>query len=497
MGVGGLVKLHPRAFEPDNGRVLEHARQEAVPPKDATLNAAIQNATHRDVLVGKVARGGATAFVIYGIGIGLTYLSQLVVARVVGVETFGLYTYVFAWMVVLVYVSTLGFDVGVLRFIPVYRTEGAWPLLRGVIQYAQRRSALVAVLVALAGCVPVLAWGSTPERRDTFLVGFALVPILALLRIRCAVVRAQGGVVLALAPDRIVREGVLIGLIGFATLGLDWTIDAPLTMAATLVGAAVGLCCTMVAIRLRSSGSDNFVAPAYDAPTWRKAAIPLVIMGATEVALNRTGIILLGWFADTKDAGIYGLAFNVALVVTLPRIAVNTLFAPEIAGLYMRNDKATMQLLITKSATWTLCVGVGIAFVLYILAEPLLAWFGPGYEAGAPALRILLIGQVLIACAGSQLYVMTMTGHEREAAVLLVCSAIANVGASLILISYLSSTGAAIGTAATLIVWNVAMAIFLKRRLGLLPGVFAFARQLVMRSQSIRRTTNGGSRKER
>ena len=132
-------------------------------------------------------------------------------------------------------------------------------------------------------------------------------------------------------------------------------------------------------------------------------------------------------------------------------------------------------------------MGVGIAFVLYILAEPLLAWFGPGYEAGVPALRILLIGQVLIASAGSQLYVMTMTGHEREAAVLLVCSAVANVGASFILISYLSSTGAAIGTAATLVVWNMAMAIFLKRRLGLLPGVFAFVRALVTTRPSVDR----------
>lgn len=482
MGVGGFVKLYFRASEPVNGRILQHAPQQA-----ATQKAATKDAAHQDVLVGKVARGGAKAFLIYSVGIGLTYLSQLVVARVVGVETFGLYTYVFAWMVVLVYFSTLGFDVGVLRFIPVYKTKGASPLLRGVIQYAQRRSAAVAVLVALAGSVAVLAWGSTPERRDTFLVGFALVPILALLRIRCAVVRALGGVVLALAPDRIVREGVLIGLIGFITLGLGWTVDAPLTMAATLAGAAVGLGCTLVAMRLRPPGSSNFVVPAYDAPTWRKAAIPLVIMGATEIALNRTGIILLGWFADTKDAGIYGLAFNIALVVTLPRIAVNTLFAPEIAGLYMRNDKATMQVLITKSATWTLCMGVGIAFVLYILAEPLLAWFGPGYEAGVPALRILLIGQVLIASAGSQLYVMTMTGHEREAAVLLVCSAVANVGASFILISYLSSTGAAIGTAATLVVWNVAMAIFLKRRLGLLPGVFAFVRAIVTTRPSVDR----------
>ena len=172
-------------------------------------------------------------------------------------------------------------------------------------------------------------------------------------------------------------------------------------------------------------------------------------------------------------------------MVTLPRIAVNTLFAPEIAALYARNDKATMQVLITSATTWTLCLGAGIAAVLFILAEPFLAWFGPGYEAGAPTLRILLIGQVLIAGAGSQLHVMAMTGHERSAAVLLVCSAVANVGVSMILIEFLGSTGAAIGTTTTLVVWNAAMAVFLNRQLGLLPGVFAIARKRIMKSTSI------------
>jgi len=81
--------------------------------------------------VSRVARGGVTAFFVYGAGFGLTYCSQLVIARIVGVDTYGVYAYVFAWMVVLAYFSTLGFDVGLLRFVPAYEAERAWPLLQG------------------------------------------------------------------------------------------------------------------------------------------------------------------------------------------------------------------------------------------------------------------------------------------------------------------------------------------------------------------------------
>jgi O-antigen/teichoic acid export membrane protein len=426
--------------------------------------------------VSRVARGGVTAFFIYGAGFGLTYCSQLVIARIVGVDAYGVYAYVFAWIVILAYISTLGFDVGLLRFVPTYEATRAWPLLSGVIQYAQRRAVFVGVCVIAIGICVIDGWVSSPELRRTFLAGFSLVPILALVRIRCSAVRAFGGVVSGLVPDSLVRDGTLIALIVIASTGFGWTVNAPLVMVAALISSTLGLICTGPAMRHRRPRAIYNTLPAYDAAAWRRAAIPLVILGATELLLNRTGVILLGWITDTKDAGIYSLAFNIAFVVTLPRVAINTLFAPVMSDLYARRDTGTMQILLTRTSSWTFCAGLCIASALFVLADPLLAWFGAGYDAGVTALRILIIGQVMAASAGSQLQVMTMTGHERGAAVLLVSCAIVNAGASAALIAMLSLTGAAIGTAASLVIWNVVMALFLLRRLRLLPGMLASIR---------------------
>lgn len=148
-------------------------------------------------------------------------------------------------------------------------------------------------------------------------------------------------------------------------------------------------------------------------------------------------------------------------------------------------SRSRVMVLITKAASWTFCAGICIAAALFVLAEPLLAWLGAGYEAGVPALRILLISQVMAASAGSQLYVMTMTGHERSAAVLLVFCAMINAGASAVLIGMFGLIGAAIGTALSLVVWNVAMALFLWRRLNLLPGVLPFFRISLEKEPSV------------
>jgi len=423
--------------------------------------------------ISRVVRGSFAAFVIYSAGIGLTYCSQLLIARFVGVAAYGVYAYVFAWMTVLAYLSALGFDVALLRFLPAYEAEHKWPLFRGVIQYAERRAAIAGVSCILVGVCVVTYEGLSPQLRNTFLIGLMLVPVWALLWIRCSILRAFGGVVLAIAPDRVVRDGLLVGFVAFASLGLGWSLDATMAITATVVSSAIALCVASFAVRRLHPGAIDNILPAYDAPAWRRAAIPLVIIGATEALMNRTGVIMLGWIGDTEAAGIYSLAFNIAFVVALPRIAINTLFAPTVSSLFSRKDQLLLRALITSAASWTLAGSACIALTLFVLAEPFLAWFGPGYEAGVPALRILLVGQVIVAGTGSQLSLMTMTGCERGAATLLVLSAVLNAAASAALIGLFGLTGAAISSAATLIIWNLAMALFLWRHLSLLPGVLA------------------------
>jgi O-antigen/teichoic acid export membrane protein len=436
----------------------------------------MRDAVRRGGLVKRVARASVFAFAIYIAGAGLTYCAQLSIARIVGAHSFGIYAYAFAWMTVLAYFSALGFDIALLRFVPAYQGQQAWGLLRGVVQYAERRAALVGIGIILIGFSIITIWsgGASPELTNTFLVGFILVPVLAVLWIRCSAARAFGGIVSALTPDRIVRDGVLLGLVGTASLGLGWNINATSVMVATLVSSLMALGLAGLAMRrLRPFAAAN-VLPTYAARrTWRQTSLPLLIIGAAEILMNRMGVILLGWLGDMKEAGIYTMAFNIAFLSVLPRTAVNAMFAPAISDLFTRHDRAMLKVLIARAATWTFYGAACIALALWLVAEPVLAWSGRDFVAGVPALHILLGGQAVAAVAGSQLQLMTMTGHERDAAVILISIVTVNALAGAPLISLLGLYGAAISYTASLILWNVAMGFFVWRRLRVLPGPLA------------------------
>ncbi|MGH7088727.1 MAG: lipopolysaccharide biosynthesis protein, partial [Stellaceae bacterium] len=247
-------------------------------------------------LPAKLARGSATALLVYTAGAGLTYCAQLALTRTIGTSGYGVYAYVFAWVTVLAYASALGFDVSLLRFVPAYLAPRAFDLLQGVVVYSRRRVAVVGCGIAFTGavCTLILSGDLPPDLAGTFLVGFMVVPILALLWISVAVVRGFGSVASALAPDRMVRDGVLLVLVLLATQVVGWRIDAPLAMVATLLGSTAGLGLVSLGMRRLCPCDLNGVTPAYDVPTWRRTALPLVVIGVAEALMNRTGVLLLG-----------------------------------------------------------------------------------------------------------------------------------------------------------------------------------------------------------
>src|SRR5689334_22637619 len=124
-----------------------------------------------------LARASIASLATLVVGAGLTCASQLVIARIIGPDSYGIYAYVLAWVTLLGYLSTLGFHVSLLRFVPAYQARNEWALARGVIRYAQRGTAGTAIGIALIGACTILVLRGTmrPELGLSFLLGMMTV----------------------------------------------------------------------------------------------------------------------------------------------------------------------------------------------------------------------------------------------------------------------------------------------------------------------------------
>lgn len=107
-----------------------------------------------------------------------------------------------------------------------------------------------------------------------------------------------------------------------------------------------------------------------------------------------------------------------------------------------------------------IALSLPVALGLIVFGKPILATvFGPEYAAGALALAILCVGQLLNAGFGSVGNILNMTGHERDTVLGVAIGAISNVALNLLLIPPLGIDGAAIAIAMSLLIWNSWLAI--------------------------------------
>jgi O-antigen/teichoic acid export membrane protein len=422
-----------------------------------------------------LAAASISAFVVFAGGAGLTYVTHLVTARIVGPDSYGVYAYVLAWVTLLAYLSTLGFHVSLLRFLPAYRAKQDWPRARGIIQYSQRGAAGTSIAIVLIGILVILALHGSirPELANTFLVGLAAVPFIALHLIGAAAVRAFGGVVTALAPERIVRDSLSVALIAAVFWSNLFHPDAPLAMVAMLASSVVTLALVQIFLRRLRPEALQHEKAAYAAEDWFRPTLPLTIIMIADNLMSRSGVISLGLIGNTRDAGIFFVAFNIALLTALPRMAVATVFAPTVSELFARGDQAGLQAVAAKAACLSLLGTACAAVPLLLIIHPLLAWFGYEFVAGAPVVVILVLGQLFAAACGPQQHLITMTGHERTGAAILVACALSNFIACMLTIGSFGMTGAAFAMTGTLVAWNIAMAIFIYRRLHIVPGLIA------------------------
>ena len=169
---------------------------------------------------------------------------------------------------------------------------------------------------------------------------------------------------------------------------------------------------------------------------------------------------------------MYAVACRTADLVAFALAAINTIFIPHIAALHAQGDRSGLQAMVTTTSRWASLSALVVALPLFALPGLVLSVFGDAFASGSTALRILLLGQLVNATAGSVDPMLTMTGHERQAAVVLGGAAIGQIALCVALIPGFGAEGAAVANALTVVGWNLAMAALVWKKLRIVPSVF-------------------------
>ncbi len=455
----------------DNGRSGGRLRENI-----ATFMGFLRTALTSNDERSRTQRIALTAFAIRVASAGIAYAMQVVLARWMGSFEYGIFVYVWVWVLVFGGLAPLGLNTAAIRFIPEHREKGEWGLLRGLLWESRGIAFGVSTaLAAGAALVLYLAPGIVGPAYllPAFLMVFCL-PAYGFTTTQDCIGRGFGWINLALIPPFILRPFLLLSAMVVANIA-----GAPM-MATT--AAACAIFATWVAGLVQFIMMQRRIAQAVPAAPrvrktslWLTTALPILLIEGFELLLQNTDIMVIAHFMQASDAGVYFAALKTISLVSFVHFAVGSAVANKFSTMNARGDEVALRGYIRDGARWTFWPSLAGAICLLILGKPLLSMFGPSFTDAYGIMFILAVGLVIRATMGPAEFVLNMLGEQKLSAAILFFTAALNLALNIWLVPWFGLAGAASATSACLITSSLLFYVVARWRLDIDISVWARA----------------------
>src|SRR6186713_2132328 len=421
-------------------------------------------------------RLAGTIFIIRVFSAALAYFSQILLARWMGGSDYGVYVYVWTWVLLLGSMMDFGISASAQKIIPEYRTSGEHALLRGFLAGSRWMTFAVSSIVSLllAGVVKGLSPWIDANAIVPLYLGCLTLPAFVVANTQDGIARSHDWMRLGLMPQFIVRQSLIIGFTAGA-FALGFHLGATTAMLASLAavwGAMIG---QMVVLNRRLGSHIESGPKAYDFRGWLRTSLPILLVESFYLLLSYTDVLVLQQFRSSEEVGVYFAVIKTLALVSFIHYAMSATTAHRFTEYHAAGDTARLASYVAYAIKWTFWPSLAATLILLALGKPLLWLFGPQFTAGYDIMFIAAIGLVVRAAIGPVERLLNMLGHQKICALAYALAFVMNVILCIALVPRFGGHGAAAATSISLVFETVLLFWIVRKRLGL--HVLAFGKR--------------------
>jgi len=392
--------------------------------------------------------------------------SQVLLARWMGSFEYGVFIYVWTWVMIVGSLSDMGLSSAARRFIPEYTELGQTAHLRGFLTGARRLA--VAISCAIGGVAALFVYAFS-DRLDPFVVvplyiACATVPAWARGQVQAGIAQSYEWPNLAFVPFFIVRQLAMTALIGAAWLYGAPT-DAVLAMVVTMTASWAVTLGQGAWLKRRLTSKIAAGEQTYDVKSWLSTSLPIFVVESFYLLLTYVDIIALEHLGSPRDVAVYYAGARLLAIVAFVYFAIASATTHKFTRYHVAGDSERLKRFFAETARWTFWPSLALCVGILALGKPLLNLFGPEFDAGYSAMVILAAGLLARAAVGPAERLLNMLGDRKPCAAIYALAFVVNLALCIALIPRFGVDGAAMATSAALSVESILLYVTVRRRL--------------------------------
>ena len=420
-------------------------------------------------------RLAGTIFIIRVDSAAMAYLSQILLARWMGGSDYGVYVYVWTWVLLLGSMMDFGISASAQKIIPGYRTGGEQALLRGFLSGSRWMTFVVSTIVSvlLAGVVKMLSPWIDANAVVPLYIGCITLPAFVVANTQDGIARSHDWMRLGLMPQFIIRQSLIIGFTAGA-FALGFNLGATAAMLASAAAVWIAMIGQMIVLNRRLDVQVGPGAKAYDFSGWLAISLPILLVESFYLLLSYTDVLVLQQFRSSEEVGVYFAVVKTLTLVSFIHYAMSATTAHRFAEYHALGDKARLSAYVAHAIRWTFWPSLAATILLLALGKPLLWLFGPQFVVGYDIMFVAAIGLVVRSAIGPVERLLNMLGHQHICALAYALAFAANLVLCIVLVPRFGGLGAAAATSVALVFETALLFWIVRRRLGL--HVLAFGK---------------------
>ncbi|WP_146216716.1 oligosaccharide flippase family protein [Thalassospira sp. 11-3] len=417
----------------------------------------------------------AAIFVLFAnaFSAGMMFLISLLISRYGGKEIFGFFSVILGLIVAATPVATFGMDAAIVRFLPVYRSEGRGSLVSRIQRFVLFFSGSISLLGGLGLAVLLVNF-----RGYDWGIGISTgvcLPLSVVLVVSQGIIRANENVSIAVMPEAIVRPlifSICISVFLFARMETLSLISIVFSYAIALIFSNFFAFIVIIKKRYVDWNFESRIG-FKDIRLWLNVGASVVFSNISISLINQSPVIVAGIVLSAFDAGEIGAVSRLAMLVSFALTAVNSIITPFLSRAIIVGDKMEVQSIVTRAMAFSIFIAVPVCIVFYLFSPFLLSAFGADYLKAVPFLRIMLCAYVVHVAAGPSISLLNISGlHKVTSRIMMLWTCLVLCGLLISMTVYGISGGvlvAAISTAG----YPLLLAVICYKALGIDTTIFS------------------------
>ncbi|MEL7598200.1 MAG: oligosaccharide flippase family protein, partial [Clostridiaceae bacterium] len=355
----------------------------------------------------------SAVFVIKIIGMGLAFLLQVILGKLLGVEGFGQYTMFITTLNLLVLFTVVGIDNCLIRTIPRIDSEDKlkWRLLRNSIF----TTVVLFIIILLLSTMfkDKISLLEKVEDKRVYLIVFLTLIMSSISKVIDGFFQGEKKTLVTTTFSILLSNmlKILLFLLFYFVFNIG-ILNAIISYSLSELILLVFRLIYLSFVKKNTKTTKDTIYTKKDYIKFLKYSIALFAISGTTVLVHSLDKIMINYYVDTASVGMYKVAESYLGLITVS-VTPFVVFWPMISNLYKEKNIDELKRLLSFVNKIIALISIPVIVMMIIFSKELFLIFGKNFTKGNGILYILLIGTVFDALTGPMGAVLNMTDYAK------------------------------------------------------------------------------------